>query len=161
MSTRKPGRRRAPADAAASASGNVVLDLMTDSGREQLAMCLDAWGAMFRGFEAMRAIGQRTSRETSERRQAAARRWREAVGAGEWMALPWSIWQDDLASTTRYWQELAAAALEAQTEMLGCACGHVFDSESTLHGVAAMEALEAVPGVRTLVESGAVLARPH
>ena len=161
MSTRKPGRRRAPAHAAAPTSGNTVLDLMTDSGREQFAMCLDAWGAMFRGLEAMRAIGQRTSRETSERHQAAGRRWRQAVGAGEWMALPWSIWQDDLAGATRYWQELTAAALEAQTQMLGCACGHVFDSESALHGAAAMEALEAVPGVRALVESGAVLARPH
>lgn len=80
------------------------------------------------------------------------------------MALPWTVWQDDLASAMRYWQDVAGAALEAQTEVLGCACGHVFDSESALHGAAALEALEAIPAVRTLVDGGAAIARhalPH
>ena len=161
MSTRTPRRRRPPAaPAAAAPAGNPMLDVMADFGREQFAMCLDASGALLRGFEAVRAIGQRTAQETSARHQAAASRWQHAAGAGEWMALPWSIWQDDLAGATRYWQELAAAGLEAQTELLGCACGHVVDSESVLRGAAAMEALEALPGVRTLVDSAAVLARP-
>lgn len=155
MSTRTPRRRRAPA-----AAGNPMVDVMADVSREQFAMCLDASGALLRGFEAMRAIGQRTAQETSARHQAAARRWQHAAGAGQWMALPWSMWQDDLAGATRYWQELAAAALDAQTELLGCAYGHVFDSETVLRGAAAMEALEALPGVRTLVDSAAVLARP-
>lgn len=137
---------------------------MADSGREQFAMCLEAWGAMARGFEAMRAIQQRTAQATAARHQAAARRLGHGAGAGELMALPWSIWQDDLAGAARCWQELAAAVLEAQTEALGCACGHVFASESALHGAAALETLEAIPGVRTLVDRSAVLARhalPH
>lgn len=165
MSTRSPGRRRAPAAAAApTAAGNTVLDVLADCSREQFAMCMEASGALSRGFEAMRAIQQRAAQETAARQQAAARRWRDAARAGEWMALPWSIWQDELAGAARCWQELAAAALEAQTEVLGCACGHLFDSESALHGVAAMEALEAIPGVRPLVDSGAAIAQhalPH
>lgn len=167
MSTRPSGRRRPPAGAAAPAPGsaaNTVLDLLADCGREQFAMCMEASGALSRGFEAMREIQQRTAQETTARHQAAALRLRHAAGAGEWMALPWTIWQDDLAAATRCWQELAAAALEAQTEVLGCACGHAFDSESALHGAAAVEALEAFPFVRTLVDSSAASAqhaRPH
>lgn len=161
MSTRSPGRRGAPAASAPTPAlaGNTLLDLMTDSGREQVALCMDAWAAMFRGFEAMRAIGQRAAQETSARHQAAAHRLGHRAGASELLALPWTIWQDDLAGATRYWQEVAAAALEAQTEVLGCACSHVFDSESALHGVAAMEALEAFPAVRTLVDASAAIAR--
>lgn len=161
MSTRSSGRRRAPAAAAPTpaVAGNTMLDVLADCGREQFAMCMEASGALSRGVDAMRAIGLRTAQEAAERHQAAARRWRDAAGAGEWMALPWTIWQDDLAGATRCWQEVAAAALEAQTEVLGCACGHWFDSESALHGVAAMEALEAIPAVRTLVEAGAAIAR--
>lgn len=127
-------------------------------------MCMEASGALSRGLEAMRAIQQRTAQETAARHRAAARRLREAAGAGDWMALPWTIWQDDLAGAARCWHELAGAALEAQTEVLGCACGHVFDSESALHGAAAMEALEAFPAVRTLVDTSAAIAQhalPH
>ncbi|MHB1121881.1 MAG: phasin family protein [Ramlibacter sp.] len=159
MSTRSPGRRAPAAAAPEAPPGNIMVDLLADCGREQFAMCMEASGALSRGLEAMRAIQQRTAQETATRHRAAARRLRDAAGAGNWMALPWTIWQDDLASAARYWQELAAAALEAQTEVLGCACGHVFDSESALHGVAALEALEAIPAVRTLVDGGAAIAR--
>lgn len=159
MSTRSTGRRGPAAGAAAASPGNTMIDLLAECGREQFAMCMEASGALSRGLEAMRAIQQRTAQETAARHGAAARRLRDAAGAGDWMALPWTLWQDDLAGAARYWQELAAAALEAQTEVFGCACGHVFDSESALHGAAAMEALEAIPAVRTLVDTSAAVAR--
>lgn len=162
MSTRSPGRRTpaaVPGLAPAAATGNIMIDLLADCGREQFAMCMEASGALSRGLDAMRAIQQRTAQETAERHQAAALRLRDAAGAGGWTALPWTIWQDDLAGAARYWQELAAAALEAQTEVLGCACGHMFDSESALHGAAALEVLETIPAVRTLVNGGAAIAQ--
>jgi len=162
VNTRSPRRRRAAVGT--PAAGSTAFDLLADTGREQFAMCMEAWGALSRGLEAMRAIQQRTAQETAARHQTAARRLRDAAGAGEWMALPWTIWQDELAGATRCWQELAAAALEAQTEALACACGHVFDSESALHGAAALQALEALPAVRTLLDSSAAIAQhalPH
>lgn len=165
MSSRSPARRRAPAAAVAPATaGNTMLAMVADSGREQAALCMDAWAAMFRGFETMRAIGQRAAQDTAARHRAAVHRLGHGAGASELLALPWTIWQDDLAGATRCWQDLAAAALEAQTQVLGCACGHVFDSESALHGAAAMEALEAIPGVRALVDGGTAVAQhalPH
>jgi hypothetical protein len=44
-----------------------------------------------------------------------------------------------------YWQQIAGAALEMQTEMMGCAT-HLLDSESLLESAAAFEALDKVPG---------------
>jgi len=160
VSTRPGGRRRAAATAApGNAGGNAMLDVLADCSREQLAMCMEASGALARGFEALRAIGQRTAQETATRHQAAARRLREASAAGDVMAMPWTVWQDDATGAVRYWQELAAAALETQTRLLGSAFGHTFDSESALQGAAALEALETLPGMRRLVDSGAAIAR--
>lgn len=51
----------------------------------------------------------------------------------------------DPASTARYCQDLASAALEMQTEVLGC-CTHLVDSESMLHATAAMNEVPDWPG---------------
>ena len=65
------------------------------------------------------------------------------------MTIPFGLLQDDLQSATRYWQELAAAALETQTEMMGCA-GHLLNTDTALETASAVEALDAIPGVSQL-----------
>lgn len=162
MSAAARAARRPPAAPVHPAAP--VLDLLADFGREQAAICIEASCAMFRGLETMRIIQQRAAQQAAARHHEAGRRLRQGMAPGELVALPWTLWQDELAAAAHCWQDLAAAALEAQTELLGCACVHAVDSEAALHGAAAMEALEAVPGVRTLVDSAAAMTRhalPH
>jgi len=147
--TAKPGRGRRAAAAPAPARAT-ALDAFGDGGREQLAVAVDASCAMLRGFEAMRAIQQRTAQEAAARHEAAARRLRDAVAAGDLWSVPLGLLQGDLQSASRYWQELAAAALEAQTEVFGCTL-HLFDADTALQSVSAVEALETVPVLRTLL----------
>ena len=56
----KPRLRGAPA-AAPARPGASGFDFLADFGREQLAMMMDASCAMFRGFEAMRAVQQQAA----------------------------------------------------------------------------------------------------
>jgi hypothetical protein len=137
------GRRR---EAAAAPSDPTPLDLMADFSREQFAAAIDASGALFRGVEAMRAIQQQAAQAASARHRSAARDVRATSGAADLFAIPVSLLQGDLAAATRYWQELAAVALEIQTEIIGSACAHVFDAQTALETASAVDALETVAG---------------
>ena len=142
------GRRR---EADAAHAETAPLDLMADFGREQLAAAMEASGALFRGVEAMRAIQQQAAQAASARHRSAAREVRVTSGAAALFAIPVGLLQGDLAAAMRYWQELAAAALEIQTEIIGSACAHVFDAQTALETASVVEALETVPGVGLLL----------
>lgn len=124
-------------------------DFLADFGREQLAMMMDASAAMFRGFETMRGIQQQAAQQASARHESAANRMRGICAPNDLMTIPFGLLQEDLQSATHYWQELAAAALETQTEIMGCA-GHLMNTDAALETASAVEALEAIPGVTQL-----------
>jgi len=49
----------------------------------------------------------------------------------------------------KYWQQLAAATLEMQTEMVGCA-SHLLDSEALLESASIIDTMEsAIPGLES------------
>ncbi len=52
----------------------------------------------------------------------------------------------DFDAAVRYWQELAAAALEMQTEIMGCTT-HLLNSDTVLEGSAALAAPFRLPGL--------------
>jgi hypothetical protein len=153
--TTKTGRGRR-ATAAPPAVGATAFDAFGDCGREQMAVAVDASCAMFRGLEAVRAIQQRTAQQAAARHEAAARRLRETAATGDLMSVPLGLLQEDLQSATRYWQELAAAAFETQTEVMGCTL-HLFDADAALQSVSAVEALEAIPGMRSVFPAALAL----
>jgi hypothetical protein len=122
-----------------------AVDLFSDFGREQMAMAMDATSVMFRGFEAMRRIQQDAAGQASARHEAAARELREMPAGANLMAIPLAVLQADLASMSSYWQALAAAASETQSEMMTCTC-QLSGAQSILESAAAWEALGVVPG---------------
>jgi hypothetical protein len=142
----RDGRRAVAAPARGGVSG---FDFLADFGREQLALVMDASCAMFRGFEAMRTIQQQAAHQASARHEAAAHKLRAPCAPADLMAIPFGLLQDDLQNATRYWQELAATALETQTEMMGCT-SHLFNADTALEAASAVEALDAIPGVSQL-----------
>ena len=139
-------RRALRAVAAPTPAGNAGFEFLSGFGREQLAMAMDASSAMFRGFEAMRTIQQEAARQASARHEAAAARMRQTSAPDELMAIPFGLLQDDLLSAVRYWQELAANALETQTELMGCA-SHLCNADTALEAASTVHALDAIPGV--------------
>jgi hypothetical protein len=135
---------------AAAGQGKVSgFDFLADFGREQLAVMMDASAAMFRGFETMRTIQQQAAQQASARHETAANQMRGNCAPNDLMTVPFGLLQEDLQGATRYWQELAAAALETQTEIMGRA-SHLMNADAVLESASAIEALEAVPGVSQL-----------
>lgn len=144
MSTRQRGAVRAAPDA--PRGKGTGFDFLADLGREQLAAVMDASSAMFRGFEAIRAIQQQAAQDASSRHQAAAAQLRQPSNPAGLMAVPFELLQADLQCAARYWQDVAAAVLETQTEVMECA-GDLVNTDSVLQSASALEAFDAIPGV--------------
>jgi stage V sporulation protein SpoVS len=132
---------------------------LAETEREQVAMAVDASSVLFRGFEAMRAIGQQAVQQAADRHAAAAGRLRAAGSGAELVVIPFELWQADLQGAGRCWQDLTGAALETQTELMECAW-RLCDAGDLLQGVSAIEAIEAIPGVRTFVPAALALCQP-
>jgi hypothetical protein len=154
-----PGTRGRRGEADLAHSDTTALELMADFGREQLAVTMEASGALLRGVQAMRAIQQQAAQAASARHSSAARDLRGMSGAADLFTVPVDLWQGDLAAATRYWQELAAAALEMQTEIIGSACAHVFDTQTALETASAVHALETTAGAGLQVQRPGAAAR--
>lgn len=145
MSTRtsRPAGARA---AAAPAPASPLAEL----GRQQAAVAADVSCAMFRGFEAMRRIQQDAAHGAVERHDAAAKKLRGTSDAADVLAVQSELLVDGLQSAARYWQELAAAALEMHSEMLGCAT-RLVGSQAVLESASAIEGLDKLPGFATWI----------
>lgn len=146
MSTKSP--RAAPAREASRkepASWNFLADL----GQQQLSVTTEASCAMLRGFEAIRKIQEQAAHDMSARHQAIAQKLHGACQPADLMAMQADLMRDNLESATQYWQQLAASALETQTEMMGCA-SHLLDSETALETASALEAFDMFPGMKSL-----------
>ena len=94
-------------------------NMFADFSRQQATVAAEATGAMVRGFEAMGKIQRQAPKSPAD-------------------------WQ----GAARYWRDMAAAALEMQVEMMGCAT-HLVDSETALEAASAVEALDAFPLVKS------------
>lgn len=123
-------------------------NFLADLSRQQMSVATDASCAMFRGFEAMRKLQEQTAHDTSARHEAVAQKLQGASQPADLMAIQAALMRDDLESAAQYWQQLAAAALEMQTEMMGCA-SHFVDSETALETASALEAFDMVPGLNS------------
>jgi hypothetical protein len=138
-------RHRAAAREATPAP-SAPLDILADLGRQQMSVAADASCALLRGFENMRRIQQQAAHEASARHEAVAGKLHGACAPTDLLAMQATLLQQDWQGASRYWQDLAASALEMQVEMMGCA-SHLLDSETALESVSALEAFDSIPGV--------------
>lgn len=117
-------------------------NFLTDLGRQQLAVATETACAMFRGNEAMRKIQQQAAHHASVRHQTAAQKLRGACEPADLLAIESELLRFDLQDAAHYWQQLTAAALQAQIEMMTSA-SHIFDSEAGGSVKTALEAFQA------------------
>ncbi|MDB5941293.1 MAG: hypothetical protein JWQ13_859 [Ramlibacter sp.] len=114
----------------------------SDGGRQQMAVATESAGAMLRGFEAMRKINDRAL-------QGALARYTAAAGAAprqplDLFTMPSDFVRGEIEGATSYLQELSAAALEMQAELLGCS-SHLVDSDALLQAASAVNSLPRMP----------------
>ena len=75
--------------------------------------------AMFRGSEAMREIQKEAGHQAEARYEEAAQTLRGACKAADLASIQCELLRLDIREATQYWQNLAAAVLRTQVEMLG------------------------------------------
>jgi hypothetical protein len=116
--------------------------MAADFGRQQMQVATESAAAMARGFETVRKVQEEAGQHAMARQSAALGKLTNAKDPLQFLAAQSEMLGLDTQSAARYWQELAGAVLEMQTEVLGC-CTHLVDSESMLQATAA---LHDVPG---------------
>lgn len=123
-------------------AGTTPASFLADLGRQQLAVATDAACAVLRGSEAIRAIQHQAAHEASLRHQAAAQKLHGNCEPADLLAIQSDLLSYDLQGATQYWQQITAAALQSQVEMMASAT-HLLDSEQGGALKSAMESFQA------------------
>lgn len=113
-------------------------DGFADLGRQQMAVATEAACAMFRGFEAMRKVQEQAAHDAAQRHARAAQKLQGPCAPMELFAIQSELLSFDFDGASRYWQQLGAAAMEMQTEMLGC-CTKLADTDAFLASAHVLE----------------------
>lgn len=106
-------------------------DWAIDIGRQQLAVATEGACAFFGGLQSMRRIQEQAAREVTEHQALFTQQLRKPCSPIEVMALQGELLRFQLDAATRYWQQLAGAAMETGTEMMACGA-HMVDAEDVL-----------------------------
>lgn len=128
MSTRKP---TATADSSTHGAGSPP---WSDLPRQQLAATAQACCAVFRGFEAIRRVQQKTAHQALAHHQAIAGKLKEPCQPLDLLALQAEMVRFDLQGATTYWQQVASAVLEMQRELVGGAASAAQSEAQQLSG---------------------------
>lgn len=118
------------------------LQMLTDLGRQQLALATESACALFRGSEAMRTIQQQTAHQACAHHEAAVEKLRGAREPADLLAIQSDLLRFNLQGAAEYWQALMANALKTQSEMMGCA-NRIFDTKTENGFKPALEAWQA------------------
>jgi hypothetical protein len=137
--TKGPAMASAKTRSAASRGNTAVdtgLSTAADLGRQQMVVATESAAAMFRGFEAIRKIQEQAAHTASTRHSAALEKLKDASPA-DMVALQAELMRFDFESAAQYWQQLSAAALEMESQMMGCA-NHLVDSSGFLEATSSL-----------------------
>lgn len=140
-----------PADAWRAAS---------DVPRQQMSLATESACAMFRGFESMRKIQEHAAHEALQHYSDAADKLRQAGEPAQWVAIQADLLRFDFEGATQYWQQLGAAAMDMQRELMDC-CVHMVDLPALRRVTPVMGSFAAFAneGLDALQKNGSALTR--
>ncbi len=107
---------------ASQASDNTQASLgpIADFSREQLAVFTEIASTLFRSSETMRKIQQQAAHQASLRHEAVTKKLRANCTPADLLGIQSELLRFDTAGASQYWQQLAAAAQQAQVEIMTC-----------------------------------------
>jgi hypothetical protein len=118
-------------DARSVAPSETSAAWIADFGRQQLAVAAAGSQAVLRGIEAMRKIQEQTAREVTREHAAVAEQLRGNIPPGQVLQVQGELLRKDLVQASAFWQQMAAAAMEMNSEILGCTV-QLVDTEALL-----------------------------
>lgn len=126
-----------------------ALDAMAELSRRQMAAVVQGGCALFRGFERIRGIQERAAHEALAEYEEAAEKLARQGSMLELLAVQTELLRFDAQGAALYWQQLGAAALEMQSQIMGA----VAAAETKVLQEAASSVQEissAIPGVQPI-----------
>lgn len=119
-------RSRAPAKANGNGPMNVnaaadASHQMLDAARGQLALATDAATILFKGVEAIRKIQLDAAHRSSQRHEMVARQLHAECTPSDIARLQGQLLDYDLKGAAQYWQQMGAAMLNTQVQLMACA----------------------------------------
>lgn len=112
-------------------------------GRHQLALAVDGTTALCRGSEALRKIQHDAAHEASVFHEETAQRLFVSCQPAELMAIQAELLRFTMQSAGKYWQQIAANAMQTQVEMIKSVT-HVLQREKDTGTKSPMEVLQSV-----------------
>ena len=104
-------------------------NFLADIGRQQLAVATKITSAMYRGSENLRKIQQETAHQASVRHGEAAEKLFGPCQPSDLLPIQSELLRGDLQSAGQYWQQLMAAAMQTQGEMVASMSRIMLDSQ--------------------------------
>ena len=112
MSTRTPGATATYPAAGAGIQG------WNDLPRRQMAAAAQAYCAIFRGFEAIRRMQQKTAHQALAHHQVLLEKLKEPCRPMDLMAIQAEMVRFDVQGAALYWQQLAGTLVAMQRELV-------------------------------------------
>lgn len=117
-------------------------NLLTEFGRQQLAVAAQGASAMYRAREVIRAVQQKAAHEASVRHAETARKLCAPCAPGDFLSLQSELIRGNLQGAGQYWQQLAEAAMQTQLEMMA-SMSHVLEGEAGVGVKSVLQAFQA------------------
>lgn len=116
-------------------------NILSELGRHHLALVVDGTTVMCRGSEALRKIQQNAAHEASVFHEETAQRLFVSCQPAELMAIQSELLRFVVQSAGKYWQQVAANAMQTQVEMIKSVT-HVLEREKDTGTKSPMEVLQ-------------------
>ena len=116
-------------------------NFLSELGRHQLALAVDGTTALCRGSEALRKIQQDAAHEASVFHEETAQRLFVSCQPAELVAIQSELLRFTMQSAGKYWQQIAASAMQTQVEMIKSVT-HVLEREKDTGTKSPMQVLQ-------------------
>lgn len=103
---------------ASTGSAPALWSFLAELGRQQLAMAAENTSAIYRAREAVRAVQQQAAHEASARHAETARKLCAPCEPADMLSIQAELIRGNIQGAGQYWQQLAAAAMQTQVEMM-------------------------------------------
>jgi hypothetical protein len=111
-------------------------DWMGEWSRQQMAVASEGACTVYRGFEAVRRIQEQAAHAAAERHAAVAQKLRKPESSVDLAFVQGELVREDMTAAAKYWQDLASAMIEMNTELLTCA-SKLVDTEDLMAATSA------------------------
>jgi hypothetical protein len=125
-----------------SSSEKSFPNIFADLGRHQLALAVEGASALCRGSEALRKIQQEAAHEASAFYEDVAKKLFTPCQPAELMAIQSELLGFSLQSAGKYWQKIAAQAMQVEVEVMK-SVSHVLETEKETGMKSPLEAFQA------------------